>query len=126
MVLSCSSSFFFSFTNNSKGLRRIGTICVPNDCSAIRDYSFFSRAECEITSASYKDALYLTKDFSTLLGCNCMRDNVCDIPYMLDTIGYMYSNLTPLTRKLRLIYGRCKYRMTPLLSEMSIFCVRAG
>ena len=33
---------------------------------------------------------------------------------------------TLITRKLLVVYGRCTYRMTALLSEMSIFCVRAG
>ena len=34
--------------------------------------------------------------------------------------------LTLGTRKLQVVHGHCTYRMTALLTKMSIFCVRAG
>ena len=37
-----------------------------------------------------------------------------------------WAYLILVTQKLQVIRGHCTYRMSALLSEMSIFCVRAG
>ena len=53
---SCYFSFFFFITHNSNSIQHIGTVCIPSDCTTIRDLPFlgqsYVRATC-VRSTSY-------------------------------------------------------------------------
>ena len=46
------SSFFFSIRHNSKTIRCLKILCIPNDCSANEDYSYLFWAVYELRLAS--------------------------------------------------------------------------
>ena len=60
---------FFSIMHNSKTILCVQTICTSNDCYTIRDFPFFVRATCKLTSVSYgsKHALQSLFDFTLSL-----------------------------------------------------------
>ena len=58
-----------------------------------------------------------------------MQDTINELriqTHIATTFWYILYVLTLVTRKLQVIRGRSTYRTTALLSEMSIFCVKAG
>ena len=61
----CSSSFFFFFfslMHNSKSIRRIQTICKPNDCPTIRNYcSLLQNCVCTASPYIYR---YLVRNYA--------------------------------------------------------------
>ena len=96
--------FLCNYTHNSKTKGGIRTFYLLNDCFTIEHiYS---------------------------LGYSCMRDTVSKLwiqTHMANTFTYgVLHVLTLVTRKLRAVRRHSTYRMTALVSEMSIFCVRAG
>ena len=77
---------------------------------------------------------YLSNDCSTVediysLGYSCMWINIAELwvqTRITTTFRYdILCVLTLVTQKLQVICGHSTYRMTAILSEMSIFCVRA-
>ena len=79
--------------------------------------------------------LYLTNDCSTIgeiyfLGYNCMRDTIGKLWIQTRiATSFQYDILCIfilVTWKLQVVYGPSTSWMTALLSEMPIFCIRAG
>ena len=84
------------------------------------------RIACEWGSASY-GSKNTSQTLSYAPFCACLHAQNGEFRiYIRNTIGELLSVLTLVTWKLQIVYERCTYRMTALLSEVSIFCVRAG
>ena len=90
--------------NNLKNKRCIRTFYLSNDCSTIGNIYFLVYSCIPDTIGE----LWLQTRITIAFWC----DILCA--------------LTLITAKLQVVYGRSTYRTTPLLSEMSILCVRAG
>ena len=96
--------FMRKYTHNSKNKGHTSTFYLSHDCSTIGDiYSF---------------------GYSCI--CNAIGELWIQTSIETTSRYIVLSVLTLVTRKVQVVYGRSIYRMTALLSEMSIFCVRAG
>ena len=96
--------FVHNYTYNSKTNGRIKMFYLLNDCSTVED----------IYSLSYS---YMQDMISELWHQICIA-----ITFQHDIL----CTFTFITQKLQVIRRHSTYPMTALLSEMSIFCIRAG
>ena len=72
-------SSFFSFTLNSKTVRRIRMICTPNDCPTIRDFLFWVRSACKLRWESYGSKPLSTIGYIHFLCESCMWDTIGEL-----------------------------------------------
>ena len=95
--------FVHTYMHNSKSKGHIRTFYLSSDCSATRDGHFLVRAVWKLRLANY-GSKHITVSSQYHILCA----------------------LTLITRKLQDVYKHSTYWMTALLSEMTIFWVRAG
>ena len=97
-------------------------------CCVVRHYMHNSKTKARIR------LFYLSNDCSTIrdiysLGYSCIWINISKLwvqTRITNTFQYdILCVFTLVTQKLQVICGHSTYRMTAILSKMSIFCVRA-
>ena len=114
---------------------KIGELWLQTHIAIFFVCNFVSTYMYNLKTKSRKRITYLSNDCSTIgdtyfVGYGSKWDTIGELCIQtLNATTFWYDILcivTLITLKLQVLYGHCTYWMTPVLLDMSIFCVRAG